>query len=535
MKHRAFSLTEMIIAIVLLAVVSAAVFMLIKTPGDFNLYSQKEFDVQSDLRYSSSIVDSSIKNASAAFLLTKHDTMFKKGWNYFMNEEEGGYSRLLLYEWDGTGHVKKILSEFPSDNVVLKLYFQRKTDGGMIKYNIEANDKKRNKEYKVESEVKVLNAANIIDESKLDYSVSPPEMRANCLAFRSDKRDPSVSSDGYDHISVSFVLDTSGSMDAAVDGGWATSSKKSRIKILKEVLTKFMEDIVTQDMSGVVDVRIYPFASYMAEGLRKYSYLPESEWDNMVDDSTSYNNYDKFINAKKRGLSFLKKMVNDLRTSNATNPADGLRYAYHGINQYEKIMIERARLKGKSKVRIKHYLFLLTDGVPNRETFAYLKKTVTKPDGTTVVLDGVSPDDVFPLALPTVNDFDGYERENGYVKNTLACNPAMSPRNWRARGYVWAGYDVGSNLDQYIKLISGQIKGHKTPYINESIEVTVVGFSSRAYDNQKCNMMGRELGAAPVGGNYYKACDSDDALKAVFKGFTENILADTLWYVSGPQ
>lgn len=540
MKRKAFTLTEMLAAVVLVVIVASALYMLLKTPADFNSYAQREFDVQADIRKTSSIVDSNVKNASAAFLLTKHDKNFKKGWSYFMNEEQDGNAILVLYKWDGTTHQRMVLSEFPKENVTLMMNFQRPSDGGMIKYNIVARDKARDRDFNVQSEVRVMNASNIIDESKVDYSLRPPQKNANCLAFRGDRPDPSVSSNGYHHILVSFVLDVSGSMDNPVDF-WGDGP--SRINILKSTLNTFIDDIAAQDKAGIVDVRIYPFATMMGEGNRSFLYPEDSEIDNMLDFNATEMQYKKFFNVKKRGTPFLKSMVNSLTTSGMTNPGDGIRYAYHGMLDYERLI--KKHHKGVDK-RIKHYVFVLTDGQPNVTTVGYKEEVFVDfenwevqkdSSGQPIILKGLSDDEVFPKSLGYVGAYKGSGRALYYVKGKPAAKKEMY---YNQSIYDYYVYPRSDSTNTYLGLVSSLIKDHRTPMLGEKVDVTVVGFSSNSYDNRMCDFIGKSLGAKPVADSsgkmvHYKDCASNDALKAVFKTFTETILTDALWYISGPE
>lgn len=538
MKRKAFTLTEIVAVVVLMVLVSGVFYVLLTAPAKVNSYSQKEFDVQADMRYSSEVVNQHLKSATAAFLLTKNNEKFSDGWNYFLSEEKDGYSRLLLYEWDGSAHVKKLLSEFPSDNVKLSIAFQREKDGGMIKFMIDALDKQRNKKYNIESEVKVLNVPNIIDQSQVDYSLSPPQKRANCLAFRSDKPEPDLGSNGYNHISVSFVLDTSGSMTCNLAGDYlpASSTQKRRITMLKEAMVRFMDDIIAQDQAGIVDVRIYPFADFMAHSNKKFEYLKPSEWDSMVDESTTYSDYNKFFNVKKRGAGFLKGMVNSLATGMDTNLGDGLRFAHHGMLNYEKIMMD----KGDSHKRIKHYLFVLTDGRPNHLTIGIREET-KNVGGVPVLLEGLKAEDVFPGALPLYAEYpNGVERKIYFVKGPQPIVDGVwtvVPINKKAFVWDWYSYWLGeSRRYEYVKLTCNLFRDYRTDFLKEPVDVTVVSFSNKSGDNEKCDMIGQNLGAPQVGGHYYNDCTTEDALKAVFESFTESILESaSLWYVSGPQ
>lgn len=515
MKRRAFTLVEIVSAVVLLSIVSVAIYMLFKSPLDVNIYSEKEFNVQSDIRLSSETINTKVKNATAAFLLTKKDKIFTNGWNYFITDEDDDFSRIVLYEWNGKSHVKKILSEFPKDNVVFDIGFQRNKEGNLLQYEINAEDIKRNRDYNISSEVKVLNASNIIDESRTDYSLSPPKKRANCLAFRSDRPDPTVSNSGYNHISISFVLDVSGSMKEKIGGG----SNEIRMAVLKDSLKKFIADIEAQDKAGIVDVRLYPFAEYMGSGNQKFEYLKPDKLKYILDDSSEDVEYKRYFNIKKRSLSFFDTMVDSLKPFNTTNVSDGLRFAYHGISEYEKRIIAT---KG-SKKRIKHYLFVLTDGIPNEYTWSYLREKSSS--GT--MLAGVPESEVYkPHFHEDVFD-NGTKRKRYFIKSTATNKDYYTIRSYDVQNYNWT--------NKYIELTSGEIKKYRTKFLKEPVDVTVVGFSGNPNDLKRCNMIGQMLGAPLEDGKYYKHCNSSGALQGVFKSFTESVIASTLWYISGPQ
>lgn len=495
MKQKGFSLTELIIGIVLLSIVSAGLFAVLKFPADANIYTQKEFDVQSDLRKASDTINVYTKNATAAFLLTKHDNRFKSFWNYFICEVSDGFSRIVLYKWNGSTHEKIVLAELPDDEVTYDIGFQRNEDGKLLRYFINAEDIKRNRNYDIESEVKVLNSSNIIDEAKMNYRLSPPQKRANCLAFRSDIPDPDTHDQGYHHVLISFVLDTSGSMEWNLDGYNTGPANKRRINILKEELKKFFQKLKDQDKTGVIDVRMYPFSTRVFDANSNFE---------------PANIYGKYLSIKDNTLAYFNGMVNSMNVGGGTNVGDGIRFAYHGFKKYED---EKRSVPGGENLRIKHFLFVLSDGRPT--FFSYTQKPWE-----------LNPDEYDP--------YEFFSQTTGKMRFVYSDRAI----DWNKVKYGGRGNNVSPDEAEiiYIERLGLKVKAYESQNPKEGIDATVVGFSNNSIDNKYCNRIGRALGTKQGDdGKYYKDCNSPEALQAVFDAFTESIVAATLWYVSGPQ
>lgn len=503
MKRRGFNLIEMIVAVALLGIISLGLFVLLKAPLDVSLSSQKEFDVQSSMRVTTETVDKSLKNATSAFLLTKKDKKFKNEWNYFMVDEDGDKTRIILQEWTKSGFVTRVLAEAPKDEIKYTITFKKASKPGLLNFRVLAEDLKRNKPYDITSDLKVLNVNTIVDQSKMDYSLSPPEKAGNCLAFRSDVPNPSKDEEGYHHVSISFVLDTSGSMRWGVDGSDGVSYDKRRISILKTELKKFFQTLVEQDKAGIVDVRLYPFSTKVFEG---------------NPDFKVGNKYGRFLNLAKESKSpdYFNKMVDAMKVGGGTNVGDGIRFAYHGMKQYEEEKRTGPLPTGITKgddLRIKHYLFVLSDGRPT--FFSYTGASTTLP-----------PSAYYPTP------FRG--RGSSALYYVISDNPVDD----NLVNYGGLGNDVSRDEAEvkYVELVGNLVKAYNSKNPNEDVAVTVVGFSSIAQDNAYCTRIGKSAGAeAGADGKYFKDCKSPEALQAVFKSFSESVVADTLWYISGPE
>lgn len=567
MKRKAFNLVEVMIAVALLGIVSLGLVVLLKLPIDVNIYSEKEYNVQSDLRISSETVNGVVRDATAAFLLTKNDNKFTKGWNYFICEEEDGKSKIVVYEWKDTAHVKRVLAEIPAKEVEFSVEFEKSSDGNLLKYNLLAKDISRNKDYKIETELKPLNAFNITDESTVNKSLNPPRKVANCLAYRTDRPKPDKEDEGYHHVSVSFVLDTSGSMEKNLANGDPSSNSDSRIYKLKQQLISFFATMKAQDKGGIVDVRLYPFSFYMA-------YNTATEGNINMDSGTlrtmgtakndnrffQYGEkYGSFQNIKSTDLSILNNMVDSLTPGGATNVGDGIRHAYHGIKEYEEKI--RKQPGGKNK-RIKHYLFVLTDGVPTYCTLTTAPVAYNISGDTSEIYD---PATIRVFSRKRYHDIGGTPYFSahflyGFKKGTDGSSVYLHS-GYTNDELVYSGN--GTNVDKgkylnrqlkdntgsgsfdspgyeaeikYVDQMSGFVKKYRSKNPKEPVDVTVVGFSSRNEDNAYCDRIGEALGA-PKGldGKHYKASTSDKAVQAIFKSFTESVVSSTLWYVAGPQ
>lgn len=546
-KKGAFTMVEMVIVLAILGFISAALVILLKTPIDTNVYSEKEFDVQSSLRTSSETINQLVRKSTAAFLLTVDSkTKFSRAWNYLVVENDEDHSSIVLYEWDGKAHVKKVLTEFGVDDVLFSINFEKTLHskeipvtssavtptsiqgGNLLRFKIGAKDLTRNKDFEIVTELKPLNSYTIVDNSKMDYSLTPPKKSANCLAFRLDRPNPDMEDEGYHHVAISFVLDTSGSMNRGLNGSGSPPYDQSRIYILKKVLNTFFENIYKQDREGIVDVRVYPTSAKMARGRNEVRF----EYTSDLLDNGAPLPYDKYFNVKKRGVNFFNGsggLVKSINTESGTGIGDGLRFAFHGMKRYDDL--RRSGDSGKSK-RIKHYLFVLTDGIPSYFTFTRDKSKV--PSGhyseTPFMTEKVSKmpcyyvysddpvDQIHPWSVYKNGKYepaqDPYDSSFG-----IEC---FSPHNGN-----------GDKAMDYVREVVAY--GKKNIIKDLEVDVTVVGFSAQNFENASCNEIGKILGAVPEGGKYYKDCASDEALQVVFKAFTESVINDALWYVSGPQ
>lgn len=532
MKRRAFTMMELIIGILLISIVSAGLFVLVKGPVDFNVYSQKEFDVQSGIRVTTETVDRMAKNATAAFLLTKNDTNFRNDWNYFIADEKNGKARIVLHEWINGKLNTRVLAEQPASDVKYKIGFQKSSDGKLLKFTVLAKDLKSNKEYDVTSEIKVLNSNTVVDQSTMDYSLNPPQKVGNCLAFRSDKPDPDLGGTGYHHVLVSFILDTSGSMLWKLNGVNTYDDSKRRIVLLQNELKKCLEKLKAQEHASVIDFRIYPFSTTVFEGNKQFA--PGNTYGKEFNIATEtqakldaivgslFRRHDRFkgINPRVFTLRDLYKMYES--PGGATNVGDAIRLAYHGFKKYEEA-------KGSDK-RVKHFLFVLTDGVPTMFSFRMPSKNAA---GIKYFPD--PENDEYDAVDFVKTDFPDYMRShNGAVR--FEYSDKLVDGTTIYRGGLGGGVSADKSEIIYVERLGERVRSYLTKNSRERVDVTVVGLSSEPSDNAYCTRIGRALGASPgPEAKYFTSVGTESSLEAVFDAFSESVIAATLWYVSGPE
>lgn len=307
--RRGFTLVELMVTIVLIGMVVTLAGSLFNFSFMAEKNTEKEYDLQSEVRLASQILNKSIRDSTVTFTIP--DTLFQKSkkakWNYFGIEN---HNEIVQYSWDGTTHVRKVLVK-ASDGVKYNLYFVNNAkDSKLIEFNLECFiDGNESKKIAIKTELDALNSVALDDGGSA-------ETPATAIAYRTDPRPTPENVT----ISVSMALDKSGSMDENMTGGKRISIMKSKAKGL---LAKF------SDM-GNVQVCIVPY-------------------------STSANNADNSMTGVTGNLSSLQQKIENMSANGGTNIGDALRRSYYAIKNYNNVNA------GK---QILNYVILLTDGEP---------------------------------------------------------------------------------------------------------------------------------------------------------------------------
>ncbi|MGI5834812.1 MAG: VWA domain-containing protein [Bacteroidales bacterium] len=312
-----FTLIEIVIVISFLVVI----FSLAGTMMTFSTKSQaaveKEFQLQSDMRIASEIVNQELRYSTAVFMLNEHQygdsSDLKNGWNYFTLSDDK--KEIVQYIWDkGTNSHKKISLVKAQNNILFKLIFDGVvTDSRMINFNLDGFY-----EGSSDSKVSVSSVLNALNAAVVDNS-GTPLAPALTLAYRSDE----VPDPEKVKIAVTMVLDKSGSMGDPM-GGTGSGSSSIRISVMKEKAKKLIDTFADLDNVYV----------------------------SLISFSTNANNPGAFLRAKDHKTS-LKNSIDSLYANGGTNAGDGLRRSYYQHVDFDDPDHE-----------VLHYTILLMDGNP---------------------------------------------------------------------------------------------------------------------------------------------------------------------------
>lgn len=309
------------ITLIELIIVMSIIVVIISLAGTMMIFSTKsqaavnmEFQIQSDMRLASEIVNQELRYSSAVFMLNEHQfedsSDLKSGWSYFTLSDDD--KEIVHYVWDeSTSTHKQVSLVKAQDNILFNLNFKGvDSDSRMIDFKLDGYiEGSSGSKVSVSSVLNALNAA-VVDDSGTPISPSVT------LAYRSDDiPDPEKVK-----IAVTMVLDKSGSMGYEMGGG----NSDIRISVMKEKAKELIDTFA--DMDNVY-ISLIPF-------------------------STNANNPGAFLKAEDNKVS-LKNSIDSLNANGGTNAGDGLRRSYYQHVDFVDPDHE-----------VLHYTILLMDGNP---------------------------------------------------------------------------------------------------------------------------------------------------------------------------
>ena len=334
-NKKGFTLIEVIVVVMLIGlVISMAFSMLFFGYNVFGLTSS-EFEIQSNIRLAMEEINTTVRSSKAMFAVP--DATFRdEQWNYIAVSPDG--TTVLNYVWDPTigengDHVETIMVG-PYDNVLFNISFFKEdsmSKDNFVKMRLEANINGSTKRFDILTGYEALNSLQVID-----YGTDSNPARA--LAYRGDVFH-------YEnmkiYVNIALVLDSSGSMSYNLTGGSPTTSKPSRISILKTQAKNLIDQLAQNTNSDVT----------IMTSLIEYNYTA--------------NDPDPFLNVKT-SRSTIRSNIDALCGTNnncqgATNIGDGLRRAYHNL-EARRIEIENSANLALEEYVVKNYVILLTDG-----------------------------------------------------------------------------------------------------------------------------------------------------------------------------
>ena len=318
--QKGFTLTEIIIAIILTSMVGLLIGLVFNTMFSGRNIIEREASIQSEMRTSMQYVDRTIGKATSVFVLDESkygkDVRKTEGWNYIGLSPDG--TKVITYIWNKSTKSwdESVLGTNSLYDMQLDLEFKADEsyqDNRLINYNLTGQYKNSKNKLSIDTAISALNTKQVI--SKVAKG-----KKGVALAYRNDPIEGQVNT------AVSFVFDTSGSM---AYGLWnqklEPTDSRTRMNILKTKANLLVDDLKEIGNVSVNLVRFSGDASYIQED---------------------------FVELDK-DTDTIKTKIKALPTSWITNPGDGLRYGLVSLQR------NPAQLK---------YVVLLTDGIPNAYT-----------------------------------------------------------------------------------------------------------------------------------------------------------------------
>ncbi len=448
---RGFTLVELMVVVALLTLVIFMAGSFITFSLRMEKQSEYEYDFQAAMRQASRIINNEVRQASVTFTLTKEyfEREKKAKWNY-LGLENG--KEVVQYTWNPAtnSHDRKILIASDAAISYNLSFSQVVPNSKLLRFSLQGiNNGAANDRLTIASDLTAMNSLTVDDGGS-------PDNPAVAIAYRSDEapKPEEVTTGGHVTMLIALVLDDSGSMRWGMDGKPVTPANPSRLSIMKNEAKKLIDKFASL---GNIQVAIIPFAM---DANRAGHFVPCTVSDKPV----------------------LKTQIEALVGSGGTNTGDGLRRAYHRIEEYNRT---------HSGDDIVNYIILLTDGNP---TFY---SSSTRKNHYTPKLDGSN--------VPNSNYVFGTGGEADENVN-------------KSVGYVYkVGQDlvVGRSLDIRTFVIGfTAVPGGVT----RAREMAEVACTSTVYESRK--------------GTYY-AAGSDIELESVFEEITTSILKET-WHIYGP-
>ncbi|CAM3688445.1 VWA domain-containing protein [Streptococcus sanguinis] len=320
--QKGFTLVEMVMAIMLMSMIALIIGVIFNTMFSSRELIEREASIQAEMRTSMQYVDRTVGKATSIFVLD--DSKFKgskqglsREWSYIGLSADG--KKVLNYVWNKKKQDWDV-SELGTKSLYnMKLDLEFKTEGAyqdnrLISYNLSGKYPDTNNKLSIDTAISALNTKQV-------FSKVAKGKKGIAIAYRTDPIQ------GQMNIAVSFVFDTSGSMDWDLQGRNVNpnSGTESRMTILRK-----KAEIMIKDLKGIGNISVN-LVGFSSSG--KYI---QKEFSNLD------NGADTIIGTIKDP----KKLVPD----GVTNPGDGLRYGLISLQS------QPAQLK---------YVVLLTDGIPN--------------------------------------------------------------------------------------------------------------------------------------------------------------------------
>ncbi len=479
-KRRGVTILEFILAML----IGTTVFIVIGNILSFSLkslpHAERERDAQIALRASAEIATKKIESATAIFLLPNSglsETTLRANWNYLGLSDDG--SEIVNYAYDEKSgrHDKSVLAN-GSSTFIYDLGVNKRPDGDVIDLTLSVVNSVNASTKSLRVAARALNA-NYID------AVLPGAQTARAFAYRSRR-----SEDEKVVGAVSFVIDTSASMNRDLRGNTTANDCEKRIVALENALLGHADK--QNVFSGVIDqfsaedaveLAIIPFN--MTANIPLPNKYTTAEDDGLIH---SYQFYDVAEKANREALFKAAKALSDV-VGNGSNVGDALRRAHYS----------HARFAGHVQTSTK-----------------YGSGHTTK-DYMVIVLDG-------PAAYASCVGGSGTNRYKSDAGDQQYLTIRSDPTNWQAAGIIGYGDKSCAVAEQYVELFGAKIKA-------ADVRTYVVAYTESVADLSAIRDIADAVGADS---DHLYAVTASRDIDAILTDIKADITED-LWSVRGPK
>ncbi len=325
-RRGGFTLVELIIAIVVVGIIILTLTGFLSNGLTYHTYNSREFIVQTDVKYVTTHVAQSIKNASVSFIVTADDyggtaQGLTQGWNYIGPNAEGTQLLEFTYNAQTKKHHVRILTQgAPGMKYEMTFDKDNEVDDKLIEFNVRGWLDQTLASTSIDHSY-ALHSRVSADQANMVYSRATPTKPGVALAYRSDPIPKGM------QINLTLILDNSGSMAWDMSGRENKPTSQRRITILKAETKKLIDDFVS---IGFVNIVFSPFGSTARQ---------TTDLLNVVSDRRA-----------------IDRVIDDMYAEGGTNVGDGMRVGFHKVFSSSK----------RDPLLEQHdYVIILTDGAAN--------------------------------------------------------------------------------------------------------------------------------------------------------------------------
>lgn len=332
-NKKGITLLEVMVVVLIIGIVISTIMSIVVF--GYRVYNKEssEYDIQTKVRLTMEEMNKLMRSSKAVFAIPNADYLDEQ-WNYISVSEDN--TKIINYKWDNvTKTHKQTVLTGPFEGVEFDISFFKNSNmesDNTVKLRLEATVNGVTKRFDILTGYEALNSLQVIDYGT---EANP----AKTLAYRGDDFH-------YEnmkiYVNIAVVLDTSGSMNWNLAGGTARNLSDRRITILKNQTKNLIDQLYQNENDDVI----------ISTSLIQYN--------------THANNPSTFMDVRSQRQQ-IKNSIDSLCRGNnqdcsgGTNTGDGLRRAYHLLEQ-KTADIEATQNYAMEDITVKNYVILLTDG-----------------------------------------------------------------------------------------------------------------------------------------------------------------------------